>query len=121
MRFERDMIRTEKTIYAPREDADGKRILVMRLWPRGVSKAKVDLWLKELGTERELIKKWKGGRISWDAYSKAYLESLKGKEDLVRMLAEESKKGTLTLLCSCKDEDHCHRSLLRKTIERTMD
>ena len=51
------MIKTAKTVYDKPESSDGKRILVMRLWPRGVAKDKVDVWLKELGTEEELIKK----------------------------------------------------------------
>jgi uncharacterized protein YeaO (DUF488 family) len=112
------MIRTDKTVYSPKGDSDGKRVLVMRIWPRGISRSKVDLWLKELGTERELIKKWKEGRVTWGAYSKLYLESLKGKENILKKLAEESRKGTVTLLCSCKDEARCHRSLLRRAVER---
>ena len=51
------MIKTAKTVCDKPESSDGKRILVMRLWPRGVARDKVDVWLKELGTEKELIKK----------------------------------------------------------------
>ncbi len=112
------MIKTEKTVYEPKEAKDGVRILVMRIWPRGISKDKVDEWQKELGTEPELIKKWKAGKISWDAFAKEYKESLKGKEELLQKLAKEAKKHTLTLLCSCKDEKHCHRYLLKEAIEK---
>lgn len=58
------MIKTEKTIYDKREESDGKRILVMRLWPRGVSKDEVDAWIKDFGTEKELIRKWKAGKVT---------------------------------------------------------
>lgn len=114
------MIRTDKTVYDRREGTDGRRILVMRIWPRGVSKDKVDVWMKELGTEKELIKKWKAGKVSWEEFSRQYVSGLKGKEDILRSLAEEAKKGTITLLCTDRDEKRCHRYLLRKEIEKYM-
>ena len=94
------MIRIEKSVYDKPGSSDGKRILVMKLWPRGISKDKVDLWMKDLGTDRELIREWKGGQISWAKFAVEYKKSLKGKEDLLRGLAEESKVGTITLLCT---------------------
>jgi len=111
------MIKIEKRVYDKPEPSDGKRVLVMRLWPRGVSKEKVDVWMKELGTDRELIRKWKGGKISWAKFTEEYKKSLKGKESLLRSLAEESKKGTVTLLCTESDPARCHRSLLKAAIE----
>ena len=51
------MIKTAKTVYDKPESSDGKRILVMRLWPRGVAKDKVVVWLKELGTEKGVDQK----------------------------------------------------------------
>ena len=111
------MIKIGKTIYSPPAKSDGKRILVMTLWPRGVSKDKVDVWLKELGTPRDLIRRYKAGKISWKEYAAEYRKSLKGKEALLRTLAEEAKKGTITLLCTEKDPSSCHRSLLKAAIE----
>ncbi len=111
------MIKTDKTVYDKAEPSDGKRILVMRIWPRGISKDKVDVWMKELGTDRELIRKWKDGKLSWDRFATAYKKSLKGKEDLLRELAGQSKAGTITLLCTDKDASRCHRSLLKAAIE----
>lgn len=111
------MLKISKTIYDPPETADGKRILVMSIWPRGISKEKINLWMKELGTEKELIKKWKEEKISWEEFSKEYKKSLKGKEPILKELAQESKKHTISLLCSCKDEKHCHRWLLKQAIE----
>ena len=111
------MIRIEKSIYAPPERSDGKRILVMTLWPRGVSRDRVDVWMKELGTPRDLIRRYKEGKLTWAEYSRAYRKSLEGKEELLRRLAADSKKGTITLLCTEKDPASCHRSLLKQAIE----
>jgi uncharacterized protein YeaO (DUF488 family) len=74
------MIRTEKTVYDPAEESDGKRILVMRTWPRGVPKNKVDIRNKELGTEKELIRRWKAWEVAWAEFAAAYDTSLIGKE-----------------------------------------
>lgn len=112
------MIKVEKTVYDKPEPSDGKRILVMKIWPRGVSRGKIDLWMKDLGTPKELIRRWKAGKISWNRFAAEYKESLRGKEDVLRELADESKKGTITLLCTDKDPSLCHRSLLKDAIER---
>jgi len=114
------MIKVEKSVYDKPEPSDGRRILVMRLWPRGVFKDKVDVWMKELGTERELIAKWKGGRISWERFTTEYKKSLNGKERLLRELADESRSSTITLLCTDKDPTRCHRSLLKSAIEEQL-
>ena len=111
------MIRIEKSVYSPAEASDGRRILVMTLWPRGVSKDRVDVWMKELGTPRELIKRYKAGKVAWPDFRAEYLRSLKGKEDALRKLAQESKKGPVTLLCTEKDPATCHRSVLKEAIE----
>ncbi|MDG6986070.1 MAG: DUF488 family protein [Nitrososphaerota archaeon] len=111
------MIRIQKSVYSPPERSDGKRVLVMTLWPRGISKDKVDVWLKDLGTPRELIRRYKSGEIKWPEFRKEYQESLKGKEEVLRRLALESKKGTITLLCTEKDPSACHRSILKEAIE----
>ena len=89
----------------------------MTLWPRGVSRDKVDVWMKDLGTPRDLIKRYKSGKMSWKEYAAAYCRSLRGKEELLRSLAKESKRGTVTLLCTEKDPGSCHRSLLKEAIE----
>lgn len=111
------MIRIEKSVYAPKEPSDGKRILVMTLWPRGVSKDKVDVWMKDLGTPRDLIKRYKAGKVSRGAFAAEYRGALRGKEAVLSALAQESKEGTITLLCTEKDPSTCHRSILKAAIE----
>jgi uncharacterized protein YeaO (DUF488 family) len=113
-------IKIDKTVYDKPEPSDGVRVLVMRLWPRGVSKGEVDLWIKEVGTEKELIKLWKAGKLTWKEYSKRYLASLKGKESVLDELAARSKRETITLLCVEKDPENCHRSLLKQQIEKRL-
>lgn len=112
------MLKTDKTVYDKPEPSDGERILVMRLWPRGVSKekAKIDSWMKELGTEKDLIKKWKSGKVSWKEFEREYRKSLKGKESILKDLAERSRKGNVTLLCTDRDPAHCHRTILADEI-----
>src|SRR5579872_1097729 len=112
------MIKTEKTVYDKPEKSDGARILVMRFWPRGISKDKIDLWMKDLGTDKDLIKKWKSGKITWSDFRKEYKEELRSKHDLLMDLADRSKKGTITLLCSDKDAEHCHRTILAEEINK---
>ena len=67
-----------------------------------------------------MIKRWKSGKIRWKEFERDYLKSLNGKEELLKLIAAEAKKRTVTLLCVEKDESRCHRSLLRLEIESHM-
>jgi uncharacterized protein YeaO (DUF488 family) len=114
------MLKTDKNVYDKPEPSDGQRILVMRLWPRGISKqkAKIDAWMKDLGTERDLIRKWKSGKVSWREFEKEYRKSLKGKEKILKDLATRSLKEDITLLCTDKDPARCHRTILADEIRK---
>ncbi|MFZ0035465.1 MAG: DUF488 family protein [Sedimentisphaerales bacterium] len=105
-----------KCIYEPKSKNDGYRVLVMRLWPRGISKDKIDIWVKDLGTPPDLIKKWKSGSISWAEFSKQYRKFATQHKDKIDELALKAKKETITLLCSCRDGKYCHRALLEELI-----
>ena len=107
-----------KSIYEPKSKDDGMRVLVMRFWPRGISKDKIDIWEKDLGTPADLIKKWKKGSVSWRKFSGEYRRLVVQHNDKIKELADRSKTETITLLCSCKDEKHCHRSLLKELISK---
>jgi uncharacterized protein YeaO (DUF488 family) len=115
-------IQTEKTIYDKPARRDGKRILVMTLWPRGVRKESVDLWIKGVGTNRELIGEWKAGKVTRAKYEKRYYHDMKGEaqQKLVREIAGYAREGPITLLCSCRDPNQCHRSLLKKLVEKEL-
>ena len=103
-----------KRIYEAADPADGTRVLIMRLWPRGIRKDRVDLWRKELGPVKELLRDFLDKNIDWPTYTRRYLAGLERPEAQaaiaeVRALARE---GRVTLLCGCADETRCHRSLL---------
>lgn len=104
-----------KRIYlAPLAD-DGFRVLVDRLWPRGISKdkARIDLWLKNIAPSRSL-RIWFGHRDeNWEEFVKLYREELENNDQEVKYLKElEKEKGMVTLLYAAKDEQHNHALVL---------
>jgi uncharacterized protein YeaO (DUF488 family) len=104
-----------KRIYAPPAEDDGHRVLIMRLWPRGIRKERVNVWLKELGPVPTLLREFLDERISWEQYVPRYLAGLARPEaqDAIEEVRRRASEGRVTLLCGCADEAHCHRSLLR--------
>jgi uncharacterized protein YeaO (DUF488 family) len=107
-----------KRVYEPPAKSDGLRVLVMRLWPRGIKKTSVDLWLKDLGAELDNLKAWNAGRVTWPEMRKRYLEGIK-KPPAATALAELRQRAdgrTITLLCSCRDETQCHRTILKSLL-----
>ena len=108
-----------KRAYEPAADTDGKRVLIDRLWPRGVTKdeAHIDLWVKDLAPSTEL-RKWFGHNPDkWDEFQKSYRAELKGNEGLPAIRAL-SRKGTVTLVYGAKDERHTHALVLKEVLER---
>lgn len=104
-----------KRIYAPPERGDGTRVLVMRLWPRGIRKDRIDLWLKELGPVKPLLRDFLDKRIRWETYVTRYLAGLERAEAQAQVdeVLGHAKHGRVTLLCGCADENRCHRTLLK--------
>ena len=113
------MLQVAKTIYDKAEENDGRRLLVMTFWPRGVKRETVHEWYKGAGTSPLLIEEWKSGRLSWSKFRERYRFEMRSPEriTLVRDLANRAKRETLTLLCSCRDAHRCHRTLLKELIE----
>src|SRR5262245_12776487 len=111
------MLRT-KRVYDKPLRSDGTRVLVMRLWPRGIKKSAVDLWLKDLGAEIANLRAFKAGRIGWPEMRRRYLAGLRREpaaSDLKRLRAM-ARRGRVTVLCSCADPKRCHRSLRRAAL-----
>ena len=111
------MIRTER-IYNPVK-SDGLRILVDRLWPRGLTKdeAKIDLWLKEIGPSNEL-RKWFGHDPDrWVEFKKKFFQELDQKKELVEQILIRAKEEDLILLYGAKDEEHNNAVALKEYIE----
>ena len=113
------MIKIKRIYDAPTPD-DGFRILVDRLWPRGVSKekAKVDLWLKEIAPSNEL-RKWYGhDPKKWAEFRKRYFSNLDTKRELVNQIVQKTKEGDVTLLYSSKEEKINNAVALKEYIEK---
>ncbi|HLG69965.1 MAG TPA: DUF488 family protein [Chloroflexota bacterium] len=99
-----------KRVYDEPGPEDGRRVLVDRLWPRGLSKerARVDEWLRELGPSTEL-RKWFGHEVSrWEEFRAHYRAELDAPDQQERLahLRELARKGTVTLLFGAKDPEH---------------
>ncbi len=97
-----------KRVYEQPSHEDGKRILVDRLWPRGLSKEKasVDLWLKDIAPSTELRKWFAHDPSKWDEFKQRYISELKDNSEAVQVLKDELKKGQVTLVYGAKDEEH---------------
>jgi uncharacterized protein YeaO (DUF488 family) len=103
-----------KRIYEPADPGDGTRVLIMRLWPRGIRKDRVHLWRKELGPVKELLREFLDDKIDWPTYTRRYLAGLERPEaqEAIAEVRALAREGRVTLLCGCADERRCHRSLL---------
>jgi len=107
-----------KSVYGPAEPADGHRVLVTRYWPRGVPKEAVDEYVATLAPTRELLHAFKGGAMDWDIFRRRYLEEMSAPAARaeIERLAAGAASEPVTLLCVCKEEARCHRSLLSHLI-----
>jgi uncharacterized protein YeaO (DUF488 family) len=108
-----------KRAYQPVEKDDGFRILVDRLWPRGVSKekAKLDLWLKDIAPSDDLRKWFAHDPERWEEFQKRYLEELSDKKDLIDKIKRlEKDEDNITLVYAAKDEEHNNSVVLSKVL-----
>jgi uncharacterized protein YeaO (DUF488 family) len=98
-----------KRIYEGYDKQDGVRILIDRLWPRGLTKekAKIDLWLKEIAPSNELRKWFDHDPKKWNSFKEKYKKELKGKEEFIKQIKRlEKEKGIVTLLYAAKNEKY---------------
>lgn len=109
-----------KRVYEPAAKSDGKRVLVDRIWPRGLTKAeaKVDLWLKEVAPSTELRKSFGHDPEKWLDFQKKYKEELKENPALAELKAV-AKDGTITLIFAAKDEDHNNAVVLKQILSQS--
>ena len=108
-----------KRVYEPPSKADGFRVLVDRLWPRGLTKecAAVDLWLKDIAPSTEL-RKWFGhDPTKWKQFQARYRTELRENRGAVKLLREKSKDRTVTLLFGARDEEHNEALVLKRVVE----
>ena len=111
-----------KRIYEPAEEADGYRVLVDRLWPRGVSKdgASLDAWMREIAPSGEL-RRWFGHDVSrWREFKRRYAGELDTRQDLVAEILSMAKQRPVTLLYSARDTDHNQAVALARYLEASV-
>lgn len=107
-----------KRAYVAAEPDDGARILVDRLWPRGVSKEKaaLDEWMKDVGPSTEL-RKWFGHDPDrWDEFRRRYRDELRGHAEELGHLRALAREGTVTLVFGARDEEHNEAVVLRDVL-----
>ena len=111
-----------KRAYEPRGPRDGHRVLVDRLWPRGIKKTKLvlDDWMKEIAPSPELRKSFGHDPANWEEFRKRYELELRRPDarEKVTELARLARRGTLTLVYGARDPDHNNAVVLRDVIER---
>ena len=113
------MIKLKRAYEKPARD-DGERILVERLWPRGLTKleAKIDLWLKDIAPSTEL-RRWFGhDPDKWDKFRQRYQKELNFKVDLIKLLKRKAKAGTVTLIYAARDEEHNGALVLKEFLQK---
>jgi len=111
-----------KRVYEKPSLKDGKRILVERLWPRGLKKdeAKIDEWLREVAPSTEL-RKWFGhDPAKWDEFKERYWKELDKKNDIISKLAKERRGNKVTFVFAAKDQQHNNAVALKEYIENQL-
>ena len=109
-----------KRVYDPPSPEDGKRVLVDRLWPRGIRKedAAIDEWPKEIAPTAEL-RRWFGhDPAKYEEFKQRYAMELDNKADLIDRIKNEARRGTVTLLFSARDIEHNNATVLKEILEQ---
>jgi uncharacterized protein YeaO (DUF488 family) len=107
-----------KRAYQPASRDDGTRILVDRLWPRGVTKADaaLDLWEKELAPSAELRQWFDHDPARWTEFQARYAEEIRQHEDALARIRALARQGTVTLVYAARDEEHNDAVALRAVL-----
>ncbi len=109
-----------KRIYDKPSQDDGIRILVDRLWPRGLKKenAKIDMWIRDIAPSTELRKWFNHQSSKWQEFKQRYFKELEKKNHLIEtLLKKEKEKGTITLLYAARDEKYNNAVALKEYLE----
>jgi uncharacterized protein YeaO (DUF488 family) len=107
-----------KRIYEDLHAQDGTRILVDRLWPRGIKKeaARIDVWLRNIGPSSEL-RKWFGHDAErWPQFKAKYIQELRLKKEDLAVIAHAALAGPVTLIYAARDEDHNRAVVLQEVL-----
>jgi uncharacterized protein YeaO (DUF488 family) len=109
------MIQIKRAYERPNRD-DGLRILVERLWPRGLTKARlaVELWLKDVAPSARLRKWFAHDPAKWNEFERRYWKELQGNKEAVEFLRRKARRGRVTLVYAARDEQHNGALALRE-------
>jgi uncharacterized protein YeaO (DUF488 family) len=112
------MIRVKRIYEAP-DDADGFRVLVDRLWPRGIRKqdADIDLWLRDIAPSADLRRWFRHDPTKWSEFCRRYAGELKSKPAEVTSLRDRTRAGTVTLVYSAADVAHNNAVALKRFLD----
>ena len=112
-----------KRVYETPAESDGLRVLVDRLWPRGLAKdkARIDLWLKDIAPSDDLRRRFHGAPEKWREFVAAYAKELNGASAraAAETLCEHAGQTPVTLLYAARDEEHNNAVALKTLIERS--
>ncbi|MDA4113704.1 MAG: DUF488 family protein [Thaumarchaeota archaeon] len=109
-----------KSIYEPRGENDGTRVLVTRFYPRGVKRERFDRWTRELSPSRELLRAYRAKEKSWGVFRSEFIAELKKNPSsmaAIHALRSESRNGTVTLLCYERPGLPCHRYVVVELVK----
>jgi uncharacterized protein YeaO (DUF488 family) len=111
-----------KRAYDPPAGSDGRRILVDRIWPRGIAKAdlRIDAWLKDLAPSAGLRKWFRHDPSKWDEFKKRYADEVEQHAEALDQLVESAKQGHVTLVFGARDVEHNNAVALKEHLERRL-
>ena len=112
-----------KRVYEQPSRGDGKRILIDRLWPRGIKKedAHIDEWLKEIAPSNELRKWFDHDPNKWGEFKKRFFAELQGRQGVMDGIVSSARRGTVTLLFASKEERFNNAVALKEYIDAKMN
>jgi len=110
-----------KSIYDPKEESDGVRLLITRFYPRGVKKDRFDRWEKELSPSKELLQSYRLKEKPWEVFRSGFISEMKGNPlsvEAIHALRRESRNENVTLLCYERGESPCHRYVVAELVKK---
>ena len=109
-----------KRVYEEPSESDGTRILVDRLWPRGLTKekAKVDVWLKEIAPSTELRKWFNHEPSKWPEFKKRYQAEMSNNTEVLSALKKHLANGKATIVYGAKDEEHNDAVVIKQYLDK---
>lgn len=108
-----------KRIYDPPAAEDGWRVLVDRMWPRGVSKekARLNAWVRELAPSAELRRWYDHDPAKWPEFQRRYARELSDRKGALDALRQRARQGRVTLLFAAKSAEHCNAAALQRILQ----